>query len=121
LAAPYKFLIIDDSRVSRMKIRAMLQERLPDSTFLEAGTGEEGLDLARAEHPSLITIDINMPGMGGLAAAERLRIVSPDSKLVLLSANIQDSVRQRAENLAISFVEKPINEATINKILTLLD
>lgn len=120
MAAPNKFLIIDDSRVSRMKIRALLQERFPDSTFQEAGTGEEGLDLARVDSPTLITIDINMPGMGGLAAAERLRMASPDSKLVLLSANIQDSVRQRAEKLAINFVEKPVNDAAIDKIIALL-
>lgn len=115
-----KVLIIDDSRVSRIKARSLLLERHPDWLILEAGNALEGVELARREQPRLITLDVNMPDMSGIQATPLLRQVSPDSIIVLLTANIQDAIVAQARELAVGYVEKPVSALAIDKILAYL-
>ena len=115
-------LIIDDSRVARMLLRAFVLERRPEMVVLEAGNADEALARA-AEAPdiSLVSIDYSMPGVDGLHLAEKLQAVLPQAHKVLMTANIQESIRNRAEALGISFVAKPITEASVDNLLALLD
>ena len=114
-------LIVDDSRVSRMMIRSFVLEKHPDWVMVEAVSGEDALEKIRTVAPHLITLDINMPGMGGFAAAEALRKECPDARIVLLTGNIQDGSRRRAEALGVGFVEKPITESAIANVLACLE
>lgn len=113
-------LIVDDSRVSRMLIRAYLEEKRPDWQFFEAGSGEDAIKLAEVEQVDLVTMDVNMPGMSGLAAGERILQLRPGANVMVLTANVQSSVRQRAEALGMRFLQKPITEATIARLLELI-
>lgn len=114
-------LIVDDSRVSRMMIRSMILAKHPAWIMEEAGSGEEALEKIRTVVPHLITLDINMPGMGGLAAAELLVKECPDAKIVLLTGNIQESSQRKAKELGCGFVEKPITEACVASVLAYLE
>ncbi|MFX8219125.1 response regulator, partial [Acinetobacter baumannii] len=67
-----KLLIVDDSRVSRMMIRAFFAKRQPGWTLLEAQTGDEALAQVAAERPDFVTLDVNMPGINGFEAAEKI-------------------------------------------------
>jgi CheY-like chemotaxis protein len=110
-------LIVDDSRVSRMMARQFILSAKPDWTVEEAGTGEEALDKVKAITPLLILIDVNMPGIGGLAAAEQLRQQCPGTHISLVTANVQNATRSRATELGIGFMEKPITEARIHALI----
>jgi CheY-like chemotaxis protein len=66
-------------------------------------------------------MDVNMPGMSGLAAGERILQLRPQAKVMVLTANVQTSVRQRAEALGMRFLQKPITEATIDRLLEQID
>ncbi|WP_341677709.1 response regulator [Niveibacterium sp. SC-1] len=113
-------LIVDDSSLSRMLLKSLLLERRPDWVVLEAASGEQALEVADKQCPDLITLDINMPGMGGLAAAQRLKERCPAAQLAVMTANVQESVRQQVQSLGILFlamVEKPITAAGVDKIL----
>ncbi|TYQ13768.1 UNVERIFIED_ORG: response regulator receiver domain-containing protein [Zoogloea ramigera] len=112
-------LIVDDSRVSRMMARQYILHLQPGWNVVEAGTGEESLDKARAALPDLVLMDVNMPGMGGIAAAEQLRRLAPALPISLLTANVQSATRERAEALGLGFMEKPITEARIAQLLAL--
>lgn len=114
-------LVVDDSRVSRMMIRTMIAGKHPDWQIVEAGSGEEALEKVRTIVPDLISLDVNMPGMGGLAAAELLRVECPQARISLLTANIQEATRNRAEALGIGFVGKPITEARIHAMIACLE
>ncbi len=65
MSSPKTILIVDDSRVSRMMIRAMILEKHKDWILEEAASGEEALEKIRTFVPDLISMDVNMPGMGG--------------------------------------------------------
>jgi two-component system chemotaxis response regulator CheY len=110
-------LIVDDSRVSRMMIRALVLERQPEWQIFEAGNGEEAINQVRENMPDYVTMDMNMPGMDGVAASEQIRQAYPTTKIVLLTANIQESSRQKAQQLGLAFVTKPITAACIDQAL----
>lgn len=114
-------LIVDDSRVSRMMIRSMILAKHPDWVMEEAASGEEALEKIRTIVPHLITLDINMPGMGGIAAAEILVKECPGVCIVMLTGNIQESSHRKAQELGIGFVEKPITENCVAQVLAYLD
>lgn len=114
-------LVVDDSRVSRLMARQFILTRQPGWLVEEAATGEEALDKVRAMSPVLILIDINMPGMGGMAAAGHLRALCPDAHISLVTANVQNATRNRASEMGIGFMEKPITEARIHALLGALE
>lgn len=64
-------LIVDDTEDIRILVSLMLTKR--GYRVLEAGTGQAGLDTARAERPDLILMDIAMPVMDGLEAIGHLK------------------------------------------------
>lgn len=51
-----------------------------------ATSGEEAIELATARRPDLALIDVNMPGIGGVEAAERIAVASPATGIVLMTA-----------------------------------
>ncbi len=110
-------LIVDDSRVSRMMARQFILSARPAWTVEEAGTGEEALERVKTLRPALILIDVNMPGIGGLAAAEQLRTLCPQAHISLVTANVQNATRERAALLGIGFMEKPITETRIHALI----
>ena len=114
-------LIVDDSRVSRMMARQYIAGLHADWVVTEAATGEESLLKAREVAPDLVLMDVNMPGMGGIAAAEQLRQEFPAIPISLLTANVQTATRERAAAMGIGFVEKPITEARIAQLLATLE
>lgn len=110
-------LVVDDSRVSRMMARQFILSARPGWTVEDAATGEEALDKVKLIAPALILIDVNMPGIGGMAAAEQLRDLCPQAHISLVTANVQNATRNRANELGIGFMEKPITEARIHALI----
>jgi len=121
MSNPKTILIVDDSRVSRMMIRSLILAKHPDWQVEEVASGEEALEKIRTLVPHLITLDINMPGMGGIAAAEALLQECPGTRIVLLSGNIQESSHRKAAQMGVGFVEKPITESCVANVLAYLE
>ena len=113
-------LVVDDSRVSRLMARQYILSAKPDWTVEEAATGEEAIAKVGTVCPVLILIDVNMPGIGGVAAAEQLRAKCPDAHISLVTANVQNAIRARAQELGIGFMEKPITETRIHALVKAL-
>ncbi|HYD97217.1 MAG TPA: response regulator [Noviherbaspirillum sp.] len=111
-------LVVDDSKVSRLLSKQYILQRHPDWTIAEAASGEEAIDKVEAVGPDLILLDLNMPGMGGLAAVDQLQAKCPSARITLLTANVQDATREKANALGIGFAAKPITEALIDEILS---
>ena len=111
-------LIVDDSIVSRMMVKAILKEKIPEVTIIEAGGGDQALALISEEtNIDIAFIDYNMPGMTGLELISALEQVISIPKRALLTANIQDEIRQKAELAGVTFINKPIVEDIISNFL----
>ena len=110
-----KCLLVDDSRMSRMMLKKIISTAHPDWEILEAGDGQEAIDLATGSELDIILLDYNMPVMDGGEAARILRPQFPGSKIAFLTANIQESIKNLAIDLKIDFIPKPITEGKILK------
>lgn len=110
-------LVVDDSMTSRLLITRMITSLRPDWRIVEAPSGDAALKLAEAEMPDFVSMDVNMPGMSGLEAAGRLRLREPKVRIVLCTANVQESMRQSAEKVGVHFVAKPITPNSIAEMI----
>lgn len=114
-------LIVDDSRVSRMMIRAFVLAKRPNWIILEAVSGNEALQIVDRDTPNYCTMDINMPGMPGTEAAEQILGKHPGIRVAVFSANIQESHRTRAAALGACFVAKPVTENSVAQALAFFE
>jgi len=110
-------LLVDDSRVARMMTGAVIERLRPGWRIVEAASGEEALTAAAILPPDYVLVDVNMPGIGGLVAAERLRAAYPAAEISLLTANIQDPIRQQATRIGVGFLVKPLREPELRHFL----
>lgn len=115
-----KLMIVDDSKVSRMRIRAFFTSHCPQWTIQEAASGDEALVMAAKDQPDFVTMDVNMPGMSGFETAQLMLMRSPDIRVVILTANIQEGSRQAAASLRLNFVAKPATESSLQQALDYL-
>lgn len=112
-----KVLIVDDSSVSRLMIKGRIVGLQPDWEIIEAANGDAALALVTADSPDFITMDVNMPGMNGFETVEKIRLVNTTVRIALLTANIQESSRERAATLGIQFVQKPATLAAVQQAI----
>jgi two-component system chemotaxis response regulator CheY len=112
-----KLLIVDDSKVSRIIIRAHILAKFPDWQILEAISGAEAIVIADSDTPDFCTMDINMPGMLGTDAAEQILTKHPSMRMVIFSANIQETSQTRASAVGAVFVAKPVTEKSVTQAL----
>lgn len=110
-------MIVDDSKVSRMVIKAHILAAHPDWQVVEAGTGGDAIDVVARSAPDFCTMDINMPGMLGTDAAAAILQTHPKVRIAIFSANIQESVQSRVQQLGAIFVAKPVTEKSIAQAL----
>jgi len=95
-----RVLIVDDHALVREGIRQALS--VPGFTVIgEAGSGEDGLELARRLLPDVLVLDISLPGENGIRTATRVRAELPEVRVLMLSVHdhaeyILESVRAGA-------------------------
>ena len=83
-----------------------------------ADRADSVLDLAKGVKAFDISIiDFNMPGRTGLALYAALASVVDIEKKALLTANVQDAIRDEAESAGVTFMSKPIDEVVIHKCI----
>ncbi|MBI2320918.1 MAG: response regulator [Chloroflexi bacterium] len=86
-----KLLIADDDPTLRNLVRTTLQS--DEYEILEAGTGNEALAVARAERPQLVLLDVQMPGLTGVAVCRELKAdpETRDTIVVMLTSRSQEA------------------------------
>jgi two-component system, NarL family, invasion response regulator UvrY len=78
-----KILLVEDHPLVRAGCRRVLQTT--GAFILEAENGSEALRISQAERPDLVVLDVNLPGLNGLAVLEKLLADRPDLPVVILS------------------------------------
>jgi CheY-like chemotaxis protein len=105
-------LIVDDSTFARANIHRALGDAGYQIT--EAASGQLAIDAARLQAPDLVTLDLLMPGMSGLETLKELRTICPQTKVMVISADIQTSTRDELIAAgAQAFLNKPVSRAEL--------
>ena len=79
----------------------------------EASDGEAAIDLARQHRPGLVIMDIKMPGLDGLSAAERIVEEQVSAVLILSAFSQKDLVKRAAEAGAMGYLVKPFQRSDL--------
>src|ERR1700712_5520551 len=107
--AARRVLIAEDEALIRLDLKEMLQEEGYDVCG-EAGDGESAIKLARELRPSLVILDVKMPVLDGIAAAEQIarERIAP---VVILTAFSQSDLVERARDAgAMAYLVKPFQK-----------
>ncbi|PNV62115.1 two-component system response regulator [Clostridium sp. chh4-2] len=111
-----EILIVDDAMFMRRIIRESLQEQGFEN-LLEAKDGEEAVKICRNQRPSLVFLDITMPGKSGMEVLKELLEIKPDIKVVMCSSIGQEETIRRATHAgAVDFIVKPFQRERIVSI-----
>lgn len=89
-------LIADDEPDLRLLLTTRLMREPGVGRILQAMDGRQAVDLAIAERPEVVLLDLSMPHMDGLQAAEAIRAALPDVRLLVLSGYPADTMREAA-------------------------
>ena len=103
-------LVVEDNEQSRKLVRDVL--KFKGYEIIEAETGEDGVRLAQERRPSLVLMDIRLPGMDGIEALGRLRAEANTRSIPVLAmtASVMNEHRQRIMDAGFdAFQSKPIN------------
>jgi two-component system invasion response regulator UvrY len=80
-----RVLLVDDHDLVRLGIKRLLSDANGIEVVGEAATGEEGIKQVKALQPSVVLMDVKMPGMGGLEATKRIHRQYPDVKILVVT------------------------------------
>ncbi len=104
-----KVLIVDDSMVSRLMIKEIISTAHPEWECFQAANADAAVVECQDKEFDFITLDLNMPGRTGLEAAPDILAQQMNAKVALLTANIQSAIKEKAIDLGLEYVAKPIS------------
>ncbi|MCP4253626.1 MAG: response regulator [Candidatus Scalindua sp.] len=111
-----KVLLVDDSMFTRSMLKKLVKEM--GHEVVEAVNGREGLDAITREEPDIVITDLLMPEVDGIGLLEGVKEKNIDVPVAVLSANVQDSVREQCIKLgAAEFFNKPPNKEKLKKYI----
>lgn len=116
---PTRVLIVDDSRTMRSIVRKILSASRFALDIQEADEGIAALGQLRSGNIDMVFLDYNMPGLNGFETLSEIKRETPDVAVVMMTANVDDSIAERARaSGALAFLKKPFYPADIDAVLS---
>ncbi len=113
-----KLLVVDDSHFIRNRIQRMVAVHRIDEIIM-ASNGMEALKLFQKERPDVVTMDITMPGLDGIACTSAMVRMEPKVLILVVSAIADKATAIRAlRQGANGFLLKPFTDEELNASLT---
>lgn len=107
-------LLADDEKLIRTALATLLPLDADIELVAEAGTGEQAVEGFHEHHPDVVVLDIEMPGVSGLEAAERILADHPGQAVLMLTRHARPALLRRALRLGVrGFLGKDADPAVI--------
>ena len=114
---PVRYLIVDDSVFARKNLARMV-ESFGGLLAGEAGDGLTAITEYDRTKPDLVLMDITMPQMDGIEAAERIVQSHPDARIVMVSSvGYQENIVAALQRGARHFVQKPVKPEVLYEVI----
>ena len=110
-------IVVDDSLSMRMVTSQMLESLRPEWKILVAKDAEDALAKSTDASLDFMLLDINMPGIDGFELGAKLAEQFPKASITMLTANVQQKVKDRAETRGFGFIEKPVTEEKLRAVV----
>jgi response regulator NasT len=110
--SPFHVVIAEDEALIRLDLREMLEEE-GYVVVGEAGDGETALQLAEQLKPDLVIMDVKMPGLDGISAAEQITASQLAPVIILTAFSQRDLVQRASEAGAMAYLIKPFTKADL--------
>jgi len=107
-----KVVVAEDEAIIRLDLKEMLEEE-GFEVVGEAADGDAAVRLAQEQRPQLVIMDIKMPGLDGLQAAERITEQDLAAVLILTAFSQRELVHRAAEAGAMGYVIKPFQKSDL--------
>lgn len=115
----YKVLLADDEQIERMALARRLLKRFGENlVILQAVDGTEAIKLCAQERCQIVIMDISMPEMNGVEAAEQIRRLDENCEIIFLTAYDEFSYAKRAIAIhALDYLLKPCEEEELTAVM----
>jgi DNA-binding NtrC family response regulator len=112
-----KILIVDDEESVRYSFRKIFRD--PGCSIVEAANGLEALSVIKKEMPDLVLMDIEMPGLNGLEAIQRVKAMHPQLPVIIITAfGTSERVIAAMKYGAYDYLEKPFDVDRLKALIT---
>ena len=113
-----KVLVTDDAAFMRMQLKDMLS-KLGYEVVGEAENGQVAIEKYQELQPDVVTMDITMPEMDGIAAVKEIKKINPAAKVIMCSAmGQQNMVLEAIQAGANDFIVKPFSAERVEEALS---
>ena len=113
-----RILIVDDSTVIRRTIRSWIESKTDWEVCGEAGDGKTAVHLVELLNPDFIILDVAMPVMDGLQAADEIVATTPHTQIILLTNYPSDLLQEHARRIGIKAVLAKDGESTLDRLVS---
>ena len=116
---PYTVLCVEDNRANQLLVQRLLARRV-DVRLLQAGDGQQGVQLAREMQPDVVLMDINLPDMSGLHAMERLAADATTAHIPVIAVSalaMQHDIDKGLKAGFFRYLSKPIKIDALTEAL----
>jgi two-component system chemotaxis response regulator CheY len=114
---PIRYLVVDDSIFARKNVTRMV-EAFGGELCGEAGDGCTAISEYDRTAPDMVLMDITMPQMEGIEAAERIVRAHPDARIVMVSSvGYQENIVAALQKGARHFVQKPVKAEILYEVI----
>lgn len=110
-----KYLIVDDEPLAILRLTKMLND-IGVTDIITATNGKKAIEAVEMHHPNVVFLDIEMPVLTGIQAAPKIKLISPESKIIFCTA-YDDFAIQAFDLSASDYLLKPVSQERLKQAL----
>ena len=113
-----RVIIVEDYKLTRVGLKYALNEIENINVVAEAQNAEIGLELIQKEQPDVVLMDLGLPGINGLEATSKIKTISPNTKIIILTSHDrEEEVIASLGSGASGYCLKDINPNTLSNVI----